>query len=478
MITALFENIHITLWLIGISSLIFLGLMTQVFIELKQKQQLNLGFWLIILLGLALRLLWIIATQPTPQSDFLVYWQYAEQFARGDFSYDAIIRHPGPSILFYFAQLLFGKGLQAVWALNLLLSGSIFILMYALVNRLANQKTALFALGLTALFPQFITYTAIAGTEIMAIATGLAVFWLFLKLWEQGIQKQPNLWGWAALGLLLYGTALIRSSNLLYIGLIPLTILLFEKRQAFRWCLSVFTLIATTGILLSTWVYHQYLVTNGAGAKLFFGAELGFACAVQYDANHHYMNGAYMSPQKWSFYPKVAKYYASNTIEDRVKAYEYTGKEAMAIIRQDPARYLWNGFARMKRVLNTAQTGVRWSERGSMLVKHWHPKAIKRIATVSNVFWQILLYTAPLALVLYPWRKSTSSSQHVMILSLIYISSWYIFHLIMALSNERYGVQVIPFVIILFSVVVQQVFTYIQCKAIQYIPKQEAQEAV
>ncbi len=439
--TEFFESIQATAVLMALSLVAFGYFGIQLVDDIKRQGKAGPALPIILAIGLLLRIAWCEWSRPEPLSDFKAYWDYALAFHHGDFSFDTIIRHPGPAVLFYFATLALGPHLESAWMLNLFFTAILILTVFDLGRRLSSPRGGLLAAGITALLPQLIAYTAITGSEIMAVAFSMLFLWAFMWLW-QNEKRHPALW--IALGFLLYGTLLIRISNILYLGLIPLMWLLFDRARIWQWMLPFVMLAGTTGVLLFSWMFHQYLVTEGAGFKLFYGSELGFACAVES------RDGGYKNPSDWSFYPKVARYYEGRTIAEQIKGYELTGVEARRIIMANPARYLMNGYYRMKRVLNTAQTGIRWSEKGSVRLQATRGKLIKRLAEVSNISWKIILYGSPLALLLYRQPK-TPDARRILTFLLLYFASWYAFNLVMALSNERYGVQAMPYVICLFA---------------------------
>lgn len=439
--TEFFESIQATAVLMALSMAAFCWFGVRLLDDIRRHGRTGLALPAMLAAGLLLRVAWCEWSRPEPLSDFKAYWDYAVAFRHGDFTFDTIIRHPGPAVLFYFATLPFGPHLESAWLLNLFFTAVLILTVFDLARRLAGTRAGLTAAGITAFLPQLITYTAITGSEIMAVAFSMLFLWAFIRLWQEENRHPAS---WIALGFLLYGTLLIRVSNILYLGLIPLMWLLCDRSRLGQWVAPFVVLAGTTGILLFSWMFHQYLVTGGAGFKLFYGSELGFACAVES------RDGGYKNPSEWSFYPKVARYYEGNTIAEQIKGYELTGVEARRIIMADPARYLVNGYYRMGRVLNTAQTGIRWSEKGSDRLRSLRGKLIKRLATLSNISWKIVLYASPLALLLYR-RPASPESRRILALLILYFTSWYAFNLLMALSNERYGVQAMPYVICLFA---------------------------
>lgn len=400
--------------------------------------------WLLLIacLGLALRLGWILWTHPEQVSDFGVYYDYAARILHGNFAFTAIQRHPGPGIVYSIFFFLLGQGNHAIWIANLLFSLVTLFSVFALTESMINRFWAYLAMLLATVMPQMVAYAALAASESISVPFSLLFLWVLSREWRKIEFSWPR---WLLIGILLYGNILIRSTAILYLGVVPLVILL-QDRGRWQFHLKAFgTMALTTGVLLCSWMYHQYLVTEGHGFKMFWGAELGFALAVESE------KAAYLAPQKYSFYPKVASYYAhANTPRGFAIAIEKTGEEAGRIIRKDPVKYLKNGFPRMGRVLNTAITGIYWSTKASPLQAK--QKLIRRLGTVSTIFWKIVLYGSPLSILYFrQWRKQDQPAKLQFLSCFLYVLAWLVFHFLFALSSERYNIQLMPYMIILFA---------------------------
>lgn len=401
----------------------------------------------ILLLGLVLRIGWIVWTQPQPVSDFGVYWQYANAFHNGDLTYNIIIRHPGTILLYTYAFYLLGPSLMTGWVMNLFLSVVMMVTIYALtVMILGSKALGRWAMLAAALLPQAITYTALMSTEIPGVTFSILVLWAILYSQEREkthASKYQWLY-WAGIGELLYGTVLIRSSNLIFLILVPMVFLITRRNDWKRWAKQFAVMTATTCVLLSTWVYHQDLV--GGSPKLFWGDALWMACAINYDRS-----GGYTNPKELPLWPKVEptyeQYAKTLTPQAEARFYDVLGQEVMKVIMADPGKYLINGFPRLKRTIWTSQTGLRWTERGSATLRTISEKTLHRLATISNVIWQILLLLSPLGF-LNLFRRQYAKSEGLWFIFL-FTGSWLVFYLVLAEANERYSFQLIPFVFIL-----------------------------
>ena len=435
-----FGTIAVTRALVVLSVIAFGGLFTLLLRDLWRQKAVGPGLWIPLTLGLGLRLFWILATQPDPLSDFAVYWHYADAFAHGNLAYEELSRHPAIAVLYSVMMTLFGgQTLWAGWTFNLLTAAAMLITTYALARHWLGARAACLSLSIAAVMPQFITYTALMATETPTVAC------MLLTLWALAYSRNTPTRAlfWVALGVLGYGMVLLRSSCLLLLALAPLAMLISrwpQWRQVVRQ--GVIT-GATLALLLATWVFHQYLI--GGQAKLFWGIELWLSSAIQYERG-----GRYTDPKDMTFYARVRPYYTRGTTADLVTAYAIIGEESLAVIRRDPLKYLAFGTTRMKNILWTAQTGLRWCQKGSSRMAQWPPRVIKTLAVISNVFWQILLCLAALGLLLRPWRwPQASVFAEGWLLTVGFCGAWFGFHYLTAVASERYGFQIMPLVLLL-----------------------------
>ncbi len=434
----LFESITMTRWLLLLSMAAVAGFSTLLVKDLWREKHLLRWPLAILIIGLALRIGWIGFSQPEPLSDFLIYWQYANAFFSGDMTYAELSRHPGVIVFYSWFFEILGPTLFTGWIMNLLFAALLMLLVYALGRDIFGHGAGVLAMALTAILPQFITYTALFASETPAIACFLLILWAVLRT----RQHPAGLPYWAALGVLLYGTILLRSSSMIFLGLIPMLIVFFRRDQLKPSFTRFAVMALTTVILLSTWVAHQNAI--GGSPKLFWGTELWLSCAIQYDRG-----GRYTHPKDMAFYDKVKPYYEMGTQQGLIQAYAVIGGESMKVIRQDPAKYLLFGFTRMKNILWTSQTGIRWSQKGAQgplatLDERW----VKKMANVSNIFWQILLCLSPLGLFAFR-RKGSDIHQEGWLFLAAFSVIWLVFHFLVAVASERYAFQLIPFVILM-----------------------------
>ncbi|MGE0199578.1 MAG: ArnT family glycosyltransferase [Candidatus Melainabacteria bacterium] len=430
----------------------FAGLLIREWWSRPPRERLAVG--LVVMLGLVARVVWALQTQPLPHSDFAVYWQFAQSFAQGDYRFEEISRHPGLSLWLSWFLRLFGPSLETVWFFNGLISLVMMLLFYVLGKHLGGRVAGGLALFLGAFHPQMVAYTALVATEIPAITVLLLAIWAVIRTRE----NPSGLIYWLGLGFLIYGAVLIRSSHLILLGLIPVLFVLY--RRAFWQAGLRITLLlwVTVGILLSAWIGHQYVI--GGSPKLFWGSELWLSCAIQYDRD-----GRYTDPVDMAFYPKVKPHFEAfgrtGQVQHMIRAYEVIGEESMAVIRQDPVKYLLFGFTRMRYILGTSQSGVTWSFQQSRILPHEAmPRWLKVIRNVSTISWQVLLWISPLGLLALRPRQQ-NERQELMFLLVSYGLIWLVFHFLVAVASERYAMQFLPVVFLMDAAAVAQLLGWL-----------------
>lgn len=451
-----FESSLVTQWLMLLGLLVFLGLGGLLAVRLWREEPCRMQILAIIVVAGLLRFAWAYVFQPEQVSDFMIYWQYAQQFYQGDPTYIELIRHPGIPIIYAwliraFGDNLFGNGLWVVWLSNLVFSTVAMLAMYRMTSWLAGYRAALFGILAYALFPQAIAYNAMAGSEVMGIAFSLLFLWAVLE----GYEREQKILYWALLGVLLYTTVLIRSSNLLYAGLIPFIFLLTRRDMWRHWVKRLAVFMVTLGLFLSTWLYHQYLLAGEA--KLFWGVEVWLACAIQYQNN-----GRYTYFRDMAMYPKIKPYLDYSNPPKLIQGYKVMMAEDLAVIKADPVKFLKFGFVRMDEILRTSQSGIRFTEQGSPSMRTLPQRWIKKTASVSNIYWQIMMALSVAGSViacLKLWRKPgrqyqepARQYQEVVAFLGFYTVLWLLFHYLLAVAGERYAFQIIPFVIMLAAV--------------------------
>lgn len=437
-----FEGIGVTAVVYAVGWLVAFGLGAQAAISLRREPFSRWVYGLLIA-GFLLRLGWIFWTQPHPISDYEGYWWQAGVFAAGDLRFDNIDKHPGIMLLLTVCRFIFGASYWPVWVLNLLLSGWVMILIYRLGKRLFNEKTALIALALAAFQPQLIAYSALFASELPTLFLYLLLVWLIL---ESRQFAQPQWRHWAAMGAILYTAVLTRSTALVFAPLAVAILLLFRRYDwKAQWRgLTVFAV--TAGLMLSTWLYHQYLLTGKA--QLFWGGEIWLVATTHYETQSRLV-----SPPTVPGLREQIEAATKGKAGPQARLAELAADKAWAlqIIRRDPVRYFREGGLRLRHILwTTSETGIRDSQWGADRLKMVPDKTFTRLAEISKHLWRItfLLSCMGFLLTWFRWRQLTVSAREGLVVISGFLAVWLGFHYLMAVASDRWAVQIIPFVLL------------------------------
>jgi hypothetical protein len=199
-------------------------------------------------------------------------------------------------------------------------------------------------------------------------------------------------------------------------------------------------MILTAGFLISTWVYHQYVLTGVP--KLFF-TEYSLAFASQYGGE-----GGVTGLQTLPYYPK-AQAQLDGTIKGELRSRKVIEAEALKIIRQDPGKYLRFGVTRLQNSLWFARTGIVWSIDASKTF-HPGPKFIRRFSEASTHTWRVLLALSLLGWLAFMRPECRQTREGLLIIG-FYTAIWAVCQILLATATDRYAVQIAPLVIMLSS---------------------------
>lgn len=174
--------------------LIFFFLLSTTAFICSIKKNINYEFILIsiILFGAALRFFWILSLDNKPVSDFAGMYIRSGMFLKGDYSmfhdknYYARFPHMTVTVL-YFALIrhLFANGLLTIKVINALLSTLNIFLIYLISKEVfSSKKIGLYSAYVAAIYPAFITYTAVYCSENIAMPFYLLSIYLFVSAFK------------------------------------------------------------------------------------------------------------------------------------------------------------------------------------------------------------------------------------------------------------------------------------------------------
>jgi hypothetical protein len=341
-----------------------LGVLAARLMEGKQR------LLLLVLIGLVLRVGWVIAFNAQPSSDGLTYLELAKKLVNGQ-SYETsgTLAYWPPGYAFFLALFLlpFPPGIAIpVSQLGLFCVAAVGV--YRLTERLSSSKAALIAVGLFCLWPNLIAHSATPEKELL-VAT--------LLIWA--IIGATGVWTTSAFiaGLLLGAMTLVQPSTLL---LIPAMCALLLIRRAGRAPLPIAVLLLGAALVIAPWTVRNHEVlggfklvsTNGGGNF--------------YRANNSLANGGYTPVGE------VDLSHLSELDADRV------GKElATRWIKEHPARFLGLVIEKQVRFMGDDAAGVYSTFRGDDVKRS--QMAYLALKLAAN-FWWLAIWAGIAALVI------------------------------------------------------------------------------
>lgn len=145
---------------------------------------------LLFVIATALRILWLMNADNTPNSDFNTMYYEGNQFIHGNSqvlkgtSYAARFPHLTMTVIYMgLMQYLFPQmNLYAMKAVNLFLGLAVIWIIYTAAYEIfKNRKKTLYTLLIACIFPPFITYTSVFCSENLAMPFYMGAVLLFLK---------------------------------------------------------------------------------------------------------------------------------------------------------------------------------------------------------------------------------------------------------------------------------------------------------
>ncbi len=213
---------------------------------------------LILALGLAIRVLALLATAPTGLvNDEISYFKLARSLAAGGELGNAGGRAPG--VVFFYSGLfsLFGTSQEVARAGNVFLSTASVWLVFILGRRFGDERVGLGAAMLTALYPAFIGFSHCLWSETLYIFLELAALALLASH-----RERFSIWRLAVAGVLLGMGALTREVGMVA-AVLCAGFLLYDLRPAWWAGLSRSALVLATCLaIVLPWSSHLHDTTG------------------------------------------------------------------------------------------------------------------------------------------------------------------------------------------------------------------------
>lgn len=243
-------NIMTLLVLIMYTVIIF-----SIYIIVKSKT-LNTGNKIIIIMtiGLALRILWLVNVNTQPYSDFETLYNGAIGLINNDntlfIGVNYIARFPHLSyMIFYMAVIMgiFGEAVLTIKIGNLIFSVVTMFLVYKVALEVFEKENlALISLGISAIFVPMITYIGVLATENIAIPFYLASIYFFIRAIKNDLSIKLLL----ASSILLSVGNLFRMVAIIMVIAYVMYILIFEDSRLIKKIKGSMTIILAFIIVL------------------------------------------------------------------------------------------------------------------------------------------------------------------------------------------------------------------------------------
>lgn len=335
-------------------------------------------YLLIILVGVILRVVWIIVMPTYPETDFMWYHVKGVELSQGKGFLNGIypyytgtpghptafrpIGYPGTLALLYF---VFGTKLIVGKLFNVVLSTLIMFLTYKLAKQFFNEKIALITLVLYAFSPLAIAYNSIHCSEIIFSAILMLSVYLFFN------KNNPIL-----IGLLIGYLTLIRPIGM-FIPLIFAFFMFIKKDLTLK---KKFTYIVTFALAVAI-VVAPWLIRN----KIVFGEPVfstngGYVIFVN---NNDEATGSWSDPYKYKNSPFLQ--YRTDTGFDEMAIHKVGKKLAYKWIKENPGRFM---KLAVKRIVNSywlKTDDIRWALTTD--IDTWHPITSKAVKLEKLLYW-------------------------------------------------------------------------------------------
>lgn len=323
---------------------------------------------LLICLGMALRLVWVLAIPVEPISDSGAYLIYAQNLANHGV-YGLAPDEPGAywpvgtAAIAAATFLVFGESFLGVVLLNLIASALIMLMAFALGQRWFGTRTGLLACGLVAIWPNLIYFTSVLSSELYFIAMVMAGLWFW--------GKQVSFLSIVLCGLIWGLACYLRPVALLLPIAMAFAAVPFGVGPAIR---SAVQTVATMTIMLAIllpWTLRNMevlgepiLVSTNFGPNLWMG-------------NNPDSTGGYMDLPDWI---------ADMSETERARA---LGDAAKDYILSDPAGFVLNTLVKAVKLYDRETIGVAWNQ--NAIRNLGGDPALLVAKLVATGFWYALL---------------------------------------------------------------------------------------
>ncbi|MBT9458017.1 MAG: glycosyltransferase family 39 protein [Burkholderiaceae bacterium] len=335
-------------------------------------------FWILVVLGLALRVLWYLVYPSRPQSDGIVYLSLADNLAqglaylddRGDYAYWP----PGYSFFLMPFVYAFGKAAWLTIVLNLLLFVAAAWTAKGLLSQALGTPKGNLAVALLAVWPNLIFSAPAASKELLALPLLTAAVWTYLI----AVEGRRSVWGFSLLTGLLLGASSLTQPSLM---LLPaaFAVHLFVAQVRVGRALAVLGLtVAGMIMVISPWSNRNQAVL-GASVPISTNGGDVFYRANNADATGGYQAKAEVDLRKFG------------EIERGKLGYELGSKW----IRENPVLFAQLAVKKTIIFLGDNSYGVYWNLKRSLHVSDGQFVLFKAVSNLGWIaLWLLILLPA------------------------------------------------------------------------------------
>lgn len=378
--------------------------------------------WLLtcLLLGISLRLAWVLAFPSEPISDSATYIGLARRLLAGQ-TYEAggtLAYWPPGYPLFITPWLaIFQKNQVAIPLSNLFLFGIGLLGVRTLALAMGGAAAARLAVLLFAVWPNHVIYSSVPGKELVLTALMPWIIWFAVR----GESALRSGFGWqVACGILLGAATLVQPALQLFPAVLAIYWLIATQRL---WCSAMRICVVLIGMaaVIAPWTIRNYQVF---GQFVLVSTNGGFGL---YGANNPRANGGYY--EYWDDEP-VSRL-------GELQADREARRLAFLWARTQPLDFLALAAKKNMRFMGDDSSGAYNSlKRGRTDLPSWLYPAVKAF---SNGWW-LAFWTLVLASTLVLLRRPIRTQLSVVLLAMTFSYS-FLMHSIVESSGKYHMLQ-------------------------------------
>jgi len=310
------------------------------------------------LAALAVRLVWVLASDVTQTSDFANYDRMAREICAGRYLVNPSLP-TGPSLIFALHYLVFGYMPLAPQLTLALLSTAQVLLVYSLLLKTtANRSAALLGATILAVWPEHILYVNLLGSDVLFSTLVLLATWLLTL--GSGPVPRRDLAAVFAAGLVLGCSHWVRNTAFAFLVASSLFLALHDRWRLQRRAATVGALGAGFLLPVLPLLYLNYVTTGFpsptasqiGGWSLFVGANS--ASRGMWNKQDEVLIDGLVAAQ------------ATRAGEHRFVVRDRIAKEmALQRIREHPGVYVWTILRYKVALLWARAAEISWSVRTS-----------------------------------------------------------------------------------------------------------------